>query len=201
MTFREYLLEARTITPQQPLNNVFIVLGLPGSGKSTLYRNGLINAQNTVMLTPDRWIELLSKKENIDIKNPIRTAELYDRVIKRHNRQAMTVIKQHAQSNFIIETLGRDMFRLKDILIRTKKQGMNIVVIHVHVSLETAKKGNLTRVRSVPEDIIEDAYKRIEKNFNFLVTSPEVDEAWRVDNDARPGYKDFRTSNFIRRIK
>ena len=169
MTFQRYIEEARTITPEIPFNNVFIVLGLPGAGKSTLYRSGVFNIANSVVLTPDLWIEMLGKKEKIDIKNPINTATLYDRVIKKHNRLSSNVITKAARSNFIIETLGRDIFRLKDILIRTKKRDMRVVVVLVHVDLETAKANNAARIRSVPNEIIEDAYNKIEKNFNFLV--------------------------------
>jgi hypothetical protein len=201
MTFQEFICEARTITPEVPFNNVFVVLGLPGAGKTTLYKSGVFNVANTVLLTPDLWIELLSKKENIDIKTPTNTSTLYNRVIKKHNRVSSNVITKAARSNFIIETLGRDIFRLKDILIRAKKRDMRVIVVLVHVDLKTAIANNALRARSVPGNIIKDAYNKIENNFNFLVTSGEVDEAWRIDNNTNLNYADLRTSNFIRRIK
>ncbi len=201
MTFKNFLKEARNITPEQPNNNVFIVIGIPGAGKSTLLKNGLLNVDNIVLLTPDRWIELLSKKENIDITNPINTSDLYNRVINKHVGFANRVLTPKALSNFVIETLGRNTMRLKDILIRTKKKGMRIIAVLVHVDLNTAITNNQRRYRFVSKDIIIDAYNKIEKNFNYLIASPEVDEAWKISNNSRPSYQEFRTSNFIQRLK
>jgi predicted ABC-type ATPase len=201
MTFKTFLLEKRVITPSQPNNNLIIVVGVPGAGKSALFQNGLLNVDNPVHVTPDKWIELMSRKEKINLKDPSKTTELYNRVNPVYLRHSNRMITREAQSNFILETLGRNIHALKNLLIRTKKRGMNIVVVMVHISLEQAKINNKTRGRSVPDSIIEDAYKSIERNFNYLVSCGEVDEAWRMDNTTRPTYQDFRSSNFIRKIK
>jgi predicted kinase len=203
MVFKNFLLlkEERVITPQQKENNIFIILGLPGAGKSAIQRFGLINAPNLQLLTPDKWIEILAKKEKVDIKQPEKTAELYQRVKPTHQPFVSSVLKLSARSNFIIEKLGRDLESLKKIIHLSKENGFRVVIVLVHVGLEKAKEGNRSRPRSVPEEVIEDAYKHIEKNFNALISFPEVDEAWRIDNEMRPSFEQFRSSDFIKKIK
>ena len=82
MTPQRFLLEKKNITPESSTNNVVIVMGLPGSGKTTLFQAGIYNVDNAVHLTPDNWIELLSKKENIDLKAPEKTKELPFKVVE-----------------------------------------------------------------------------------------------------------------------
>jgi len=203
MGFKDYffLKEEKVITPLQKENNVFIILGLPGAGKSTIQRFGLINAPNLHLLTPDKWIEFLAKKENIDIKQSSNTASLYHQVKPIFKPFVSSILKTSSRSNFIIEKLGKDLESLKKIIFMSKEKGFRVIVILVHVGLEKAKEGNRQRIRMVPEEVIEDAYKSVEKNFNTIVSFPEVDEVWRLDNEMRPSYDQFRTSDFIKKIK
>ena len=39
MTFKSFLLEKRTVTPERPYNNLIVIMGLPGAGKSTIIEN------------------------------------------------------------------------------------------------------------------------------------------------------------------
>lgn len=203
MVFKDYFLlrEERTITPKEKENNVFIVLGLPGAGKSTIQRFGLINAPNLHLLTPDKWIEILAKKKNIDLKQSFKTAELYHQIEPVFKPFASSALKTSARTNFVIEKLGKDLESLKKIISLSKEKGFRVVVVLVHVSLEKAKEGNRQRSRAVPEEVIEDAYKNVERNFNAIISFPEVDEAWRLDNEMRPSFDQFRSSDFIKKIK
>lgn len=203
MGFKDYffLREEKVITPLRKENNVFIILGLPGAGKSTIQRFGLINAPNLHLLTPDKWIELLAKKENVDIKQPLNTAELYHQIRPIFKSFTSSVLNPSSRSNFIIEKLGKDLESLKKVIFLSKEKGFRVIVVLVHVGLEKAKEGNRQRSRMVPEEVIEDAYKNVEKNFNAIISFPEVDEVWRLDNEIRPSYNQFRTSDFIKKIK
>lgn len=203
MSFKNFFLlkEERVITPEQEENNVFIILGLPGAGKSAIQKFGLINAPNLQFLSPDKWIELIAKQKNIDIKDPQETSILYQKIKPIHRPFTSSVLKTSSRANFVIEKLGRDLMSLKKIIFLSKERGFRVVIILVYVGLDKAKEGNRQRIRAVPEDVIEDAYKNVEKNFNALISFPEVDEVWRLDNEMRPSFFQFRSSDFIKRIK
>jgi predicted kinase len=203
MVFKDYfvLKEEKVITPKEKENNVFIILGLPGAGKSAIQRLGLINATNLHLLTPDKWIEILAKNKNVDIKQSSNTAELYHQIKPVFKPFASSVLKTSARTNFVIEKLGKDIESLKKIIFLSKEKGFRVIIVLVHVNLEKAKEGNRQRSRAVPEEVIEDAYKNVEKNFNAVISFPEVDEVWRLDNEMRPSFNQFRSSDFIKKIK
>ena len=201
MTFKSFLLEKRTVTPEIPYNNLIVVMGLPGAGKSTIIEKGLLNVNNIVHVTPDKWIEYIAKREQKDLKNPVHTSDIYKEVGDKHRSFTGRIIDPRAQSNFVLETLSRNPFNIQGLLIRAKKKGMNIVLVYVRTSLEAALKNNRNRRRMIPEEVIRDTFKSIENNFRILRTSVQVDEAWIIDNSSKPTYADYRTSDFIQRVK
>jgi len=201
MTFQRFLLERKNITPEHPDNNVILMLGVPGSGKTTLLKAGIVNVDNIVHLTPDRWIDLLSKKENASLTAPEKTKELYNRVMPVFLRHSNHLVTQKAQSNFVIEMTGKNIFSIKDLLIRTKKKGFRIIAVLVQTDLKKALFNNKIRARRVPERAIIETHKQLQDNFKFVVSSGEVDEAWVINNTDTPTYKQFRSSKFIKKIK
>ncbi len=201
MTFKTFLLENRVVTPEMPYNNLIVIMGLPGAGKSTIFEKGLLNIDNAVHVTPDRWIELLAKKDKKDLTNPGHTAEIYNKISNTHRKFTGRVITPEARSNFVLETLSRNPFNIQSLIIRTKKKGMRVVLVYVRTSLQTALDNNRKRKRVIPDEVITDTFKSIEHSFKFLKSSAEVDEAWVIDNANKPTYNDFRTSEFIRKVK
>jgi len=201
MTFQRFITEKKNITPELPDNNVIIMLGVPGSGKTSLLKAGIVNVDNIIHLTPDKWIELLSKKENLSLSSSEKTKELYNKVMPVFLRHSNRIVTQKAQSNFVIEMTGKNIFSIKDLLIRTKKKGFRIIAVLVQTDLKKALFNNKARARRVPERAIVEAYKELQENFKFVVSSGEVDEAWVIDNTDFPTYKQFRTSKFIKKIK
>ena len=96
---------------------------------------------------------------------------------------------------------GKNIFSLKNILIQTKKKGFRIIAVLVRSDLKKALLNNKSRARKVPERAIFETHKEIERNFKFVSSSGEVDEAWIIDNTTLPSYKEFRTSKFIKKVK
>lgn len=201
MTFKYFLLEKRVVTPETPYNNLIIIMGLPGAGKSTVIEKGLLNVNNIVHVTPDKWIEYIAKREEKDLKDPTHTANIYSKVGDMHRSFTGRVIDPRAQSNFVLETLSRNPFKIQSLLIRAKKKGMNVVLVYVRTSLEVALKNNKNRRRVVPEEVIKDTFKSIENNFKILRSFAQVNEVWVIDNSNKPTYVDYRTSEFIQRVK
>lgn len=201
MTFQRFLTERKNITPEYPDNNVVLMLGVPGSGKTTLLKAGIVNVDNIVHLTPDKWIDILSKKENASLSASEKTKELYNRVMPVFLRHSNRLVTQKAQSNFVIEMTGKNIFSIKDLLIRTKKKGFRIIAVLVQTDLKKALFNNKIRARRVPERAIIEAHKQLQDNFKFVVSSGEVDEAWVINNADTPTYKQFRSSKFIKKIK
>lgn len=201
MNFKSFLLENRVVTPEVPYNNLIVIMGLPGAGKSTIFEKGLLNIDNAVHVTPDTWIELFAKINKKDLTNPKHTAEIYKNISNIHRGFVGRIIKPEARSNFVLETLGRNPFNIQSLIIRTKRKGMRVVLVYVRTSLQAALENNKRRKRVIPEEVITDTFKSIENSFRILRTSADVDEAWVIDNVNKPTYNDFRTSDFIRKVK
>ena len=201
MNFKSFLLENRVVTPEVPYNNLIVIMGLPGAGKSTIFEKGLLNIDNAVHVTPDRWIELLAKRDKKDLTNPNHTTEIYNKISKIHRKFTGRVITPEARSNFVLETLSRNPFNIQSLIIRTKRKGMRVVLVYVRTSLQAALENNKRRKRVIPEEVITDTFKSIENSFRILRSSADVDEAWVIDNVNKPTYNDFRTSDFIRKVK
>jgi len=201
MTFKRFLLENRVVTPKIPYNNLIIIMGLPGAGKSTIFEKGLLNIDNAVHVTPDTWIELFAKTNKKDLTNPKHTAEIYRNISNIHRGFTGRIIKPEARSNFVLETLGRNPFNIQNLIIRTKKKDMRVVLVYVRTSLQAALENNRERKRVIPEEVITDTFKSIENSFRILRSTADVDEVWVIDNTNRPTYSDFRTSEFIRKVK
>lgn len=200
-TFRNFLLEKRVVTPVEPYNNLIVIMGLPGAGKSTIFEKGLLNIDNAVHVTPDTWIELFAKINKKDLTNPKHTAEIYKNISNKHRGFTGRIIKPEARSNFVLETLGRNPLNIQSLIIRTKKKDMRVVLVYVRTSLRAALENNRERKRVIPEEVITDTFKSIENSFRILRSTAEVDEAWVIDNANKPTYNDFRTSEFIERVK
>jgi predicted ABC-type ATPase len=201
MSFKKFLLENRVVTPEVPYNNLIVIMGLPGAGKSTVFEKGLLNIDNAVHVTPDKWIELFAKINKKDLTNPKHTAEIYKNISNIHRGFTGRIIKPEARSNFVLETLGRNPFNIQSLIIRTKKKGMRVVLVYVRTSLQAALENNRERKRVIPEEVITDTFKSIENSFRILRSSADVNEAWVIDNTNKPTYDDFRTSDFIRKVK
>ena len=194
--------EERNITSDQAYNNFVLVLGIPGAGKSTLYKYGLINLDNIVHVSPDKWIEIHAKQKQINLGSPAETAKVHQQISptwKKHSQQF--IANKSNRVNYVMEKIGGNPESTKKIIDQVKELGFKIIVVLVHVNLDTAIKANQQRPRTVPENLIKDAYERIESTFDYLVGQPEVSEAWRIDNDQHPSYQGFRSSNFIKKIK
>ena len=193
------LTEERCITPDQPIGNVVILIGSPGSGKSAITRMGLLNVDNIDHVTPDKWVEILARHRKADLSDPRQTAGLHLHVSPLYRKHKETSISLSARSNFVFETTGKRLEGLKHIISISRQANMRVVLVYVSVSLKTAHHGNSSRSRRVPRHVVGISHDAAETNFNAAI--PLADEAWKVDNDTRPGYTQVRTSAFIKRIK
>lgn len=191
------LLEARVISPAQSSGVCVILLGASGSGKSTVLKHGVINLRNYRYLNSDIWVHGLAKRDGLDLADPETTADLHHRVTDTHNRFRRHMLKV-PDKNLVVETTGR-LETVNELISVLRANGWYIVTILVRVSLATTLEGNRSRDRRVPEEVVRISHKRVERT--FYKVAPDVDEAWVVDNDARPSVRDFRTSNFIERVR
>jgi predicted kinase len=199
---RVLLKEEKNITPLQPYGNFVLVLGIPGAGKSTLYKLGLINMDHIVHVSPDKWIEIYAKNKEMDLSDPEKTSELHQQISPQWRKHSQQFIANKSnRANYVMEKIGNDMDSIKTLVQQIKDLGLNLIVVLVHVNLDTALTANNQRTRKVPEKIVEDAYHKIEDTFNFLAGHTDVQQAWRIDNDQHPDYQDYRSSNFIKKIK
>jgi predicted ABC-type ATPase len=199
MKFKEFLKEARAVTPDIRDHNLVILYGLPASGKSAVLKFGLINLPNIQVLTSDKWTELLGRKERKDLSNPEHTSELHHKVSPKFDAHRYNATHVRNRSNIVIESIGRNYQKLLNLITKSQADGFRIVLVWVKVDLETSIKANKVRNRMVPAEAIEVSYKNTKQHFKQLVD--KVEEAWIIDNTTHPDFNDFRSSNYISRIK
>lgn len=199
MQFKDFFTEARAVTPDIRDHNLVILYGMPASGKSAVLKHGLINLPNIQVLTSDKWVELLAHKEKKDLKNPEHTAELHHKVSPKFDIHRYNASHVRNRSNIVIENVGRNYQKLLNLITKSQADGFRIVLVWVKVDLETSIKANKARNRTVPSEVIEISYKNTQQHFNQLVD--KVEEAWIINNTTHPDFKDFRSSQYITRIK
>lgn len=121
-----------------------ILLGTPGSGKSTFAKKFIHNTSKT--FSTDDISLLFTKDPNKYYKN---SSDL--------NINKLLHFLQSGQ-NFIYDTTGTQNKNILKIFSEAKKVNYKIIFIHILVSLDKSKLQNKNRERNVPDDYIELSY-------------------------------------------
>lgn len=130
-----------------------ILLGTPGAGKSTFINNFIMprNPKFKSFSTDD--VSLMFTK------NP----QKYHQGSSELNIERLLLFLKSGQ-NFIYDTTGAQDKNVFDIVKASRKFGYKIVFIQVMVDIETAKRQNLQRNRTVDEYYIDFVYSRQHQN-------------------------------------
>ena len=199
MQFKEFFTEEKNITPEKRYHNMVILYGMPASGKSSVLKYGLINLPDIKVLTSDHWLEMIAKKEKLNLKDPAVVNTLHKRVSPKFDKYREDVLHTNNKANIVIENIGKNYHKLLKLITKAQLEGFRVVLVWIKVEKETSVKANIARNRSINPEEIEISYDNTRKHFNTLVD--DVEEAWIIDNDTHPNFNDFRSSKFIKRIK
>ena len=130
-----------------------ILLGTPGAGKSTFINNFIMprNLKFKSFSTDD--VSLMFTKD----------PQKYYQGSSDLNIERLLLFLKSGQ-NFIYDTTGAQDKNVFDIVKSSRKFGYKIIFIQVIVDIETAKRQNLQRNRTVDEHYIDFVYSRQHQN-------------------------------------
>jgi predicted kinase len=130
-----------------------ILLGTPGAGKSTFINNFIMprNPKFKSFSTDD--VSLMFTKD----------PQKYYQGSSDLNIERLLLFLKSGQ-NFIYDTTGAQDKNVFDIVKSSRKFGYKIIFIQVMVDIETAKRQNLQRNRTVDEYYIDFVYSRQHQN-------------------------------------
>lgn len=139
---------------------VFIMIGVPGSGKSTIAKE-IAEKYNAKILSSDKIREELFGSEDCQSKGWLVFSTLYSRA-----REYLM-----KNENIIIDATSINRKARKQIFSNLKDFDFEKIAIVKEVPIEVAKERNKSRDRVVPDAVIENFYARYEKP-----TKEEFDE-------------------------
>lgn len=154
------------------MNKLIMIVGLPGSGKSTYAQKLIKEMDNLVVFSSDNLREELFGDTNNQDNNGILFEELHKRI-----REALL-----AGKNIVYDATNVSSKRRRGFLRNLSGKNFNDVEFHCHymnTGLEDSIKNNKKRDRMVPTEVIIDMRKRL--------TVPMYSEGW--DNIEIVGYK------------
>ena len=155
-------------------NEVVFTMGLPGAGKSTALRELGIDETHEI-LDPDAVKE---SHPDYDPKNP---SALHDWSMQEIESRWIEEVLASGEGRWVVDGTGTNAERMVRRMRQARSVGFHVVLLYVHVSLETALARNAARPRTVPEGIIHRKAADIETA--FLITRDYADEIRIVEND------------------
>ena len=144
--------------------------GGPGSGKSfTAARLGLY-AMGARPINSDAPFENALKKAGLSMKLDNLDPEVIDtmRVKAKKLSNAQMELAVNGRLGLVIDSTARDTSKIAKQKALLEALGYETAMVFVDTSLETALERNAQRPRSVPEKVVINSHKEIQKNKNKL---------------------------------
>lgn len=156
---KSYILEGRSF-------NVYLMCGLPGSGKSTWVKETHPEAE---IVSRDIIRAELGFTKDADEK-VVLTKEQEEQVTQKEHE----LIKRYSnkKKSFAVDDLNTGRYR-KDLIRTLKRYGAHVIGVNVKTPLETCIE---RRKGQIPADVI----RKIADNMQFI-TKDEVDEVVNVE--------------------
>jgi predicted kinase len=162
-----------------------ILAGGPGSGKSRVAKELGLASMGLVVVNSDVFFVQLLKRKGLSLKMP--ENEIEDREVARAmakvstDKRLTTLIK--ARMGVIIDSTSGDQQKSQKIITMLQKTGYDVKVIFINTSLETAKKRNKNRDRTLPDKVVEFSWTGAQKVKGVLKRSAGSKEYHEVQND------------------
>jgi predicted kinase len=134
-----------------------ILLGTPGVGKSTFAKSFITNKnRNIKIFSTDDISYTFTKQHNT-----------YRKGSSEINLRKLDMFMESGGS-FIYDTTGVQHENVSNITEKARKNGYDVIFIHLMAPLDTSLRQNQERERNVPDYYIKHAYERQYKNMHYF---------------------------------
>ena len=194
----------------------FFLAGGPGSGKSYVVQR-TTGGLGMRVVNPDTAFEKLLRDANLSLKMP--ETEQGPRDVVRAKAKALeTKRKQNyikGRLGLIIDGTGHDFAKITKQARELENLGYDTHMIFVNTSLDVALERNQMRPRSIPEKIVTQSWKDVQKNIGkfsnffkgrFIIVDnndpnepPHIEVFKRVRNLAKKKVQNTRAKQWIAR--
>ena len=151
----------------------FFLAGGPGSGKSWVSARTLMG-QGMKVINSDDGFERYAKQAGLDLKKmgSFTAAQTKKKdALRGRSKRGTTIMHQHAidgRLGMILDSTARDTARIESEAQSMRYLGYDTYMVFVNTTLEVALKRNEMRPRSVPEPIVINSHRQIQKNIPKL---------------------------------
>ena len=194
----------------------FFLAGGPGSGKSYVVQR-TTGGLGMKVVNPDTAFEKLLKDANLSLKMP--ETEQGPRDVVRAKAKALEMKRKQnyieGRLGLIIDGTGHDFAKITKQARELENLGYDTHMIFVNTSLDVALERNQMRARSIPEKIVTQSWKDVQKNIgkfsnffkgNFIIVDnndpnepPHIEVFKRVRNLAKKKVQNTRAKQWIAR--
>lgn len=163
LRFKQYLDEG--VNDPAIFRAVFLAGG-PGSGKSFVVGKTALQPLGFKLINSDPAFEAALKKAGLEPTPEDIGSELGQKI--RAKAKALTGKKMKlaldGRLGLIIDGTGKDYDKIAKQVNELRKLGYGVKMIFVNTDLETAKKRNAARARSLPDEMVEKMWNDVQKN-------------------------------------
>lgn len=151
-----------------PDDSLVIMVGIPGSGKSTISKNSEM-LKNANVISSDEIREKLFGNEADNSNNTLVFETFYSKIEESLKEGKLTV----ADSTAINRNTRKQLYLI------AAKYNRPIRLIIMNIQKEVAKYRNSNRSRVVPDEIIDKMYDRLLDEYNYI--NEEVEKLKEID--------------------
>ena len=176
LNFNDYLDNEEAINEGVYDKNIFkafFLAGGPGSGKSWVSARTLMG-QGMKVINSDDGFERYAKQAGLNLKKmgEFTAAQTKKKdALRGRSKRGTTIMHQHAidgRLGMILDSTARDTARIESDAQSMRCLGYDTYMVFVNTTLEVALKRNEMRPRSVPEPIVINSHRQIQKNIPKL---------------------------------
>ena len=167
--FQQYITEG---VYDPSIFKAFFLAGGPGSGKSWVSARAL-SGMGLKVINSDRAFESKLKKEKMSVDFATHDEK---QIIKRDKIRSQSKriagmqlgMALEGRLGIIIDSTARDVEKIQQEAKNLRRLGYDIHMVFVNTSLDVALERNRNRPRSLPDAIIINSHKQIQKNMGRL---------------------------------
>ena len=162
-----------------------VLAGGPGSGKSRIAKELGLASMGLVVVNSDAFFVQMLKRKGLSLKMP--ESEIEDREVARMAAKVSTDRRLGsliaARMGVIIDSTSGDQAKSQKIITMLQKTGYDVKIIFINTTLETAKRRNKARDRTLPDRVVEFSWKGAQKVKSVLKRLAGAKDYHEIQND------------------
>ena len=162
----------------------FFLAGGPGSGKTFVTQSAFAGTGLKVV-NSDAAFERGLKQANLSLKMPDVEEYFRNLVRTRAKMTAATMLDTYIEGRLglVIDATGRDLNVVQNQYARLRNLGYDCYMVFVNTSLNVALERNKTRVRSIPEYIVQKSWQGVQANIGTFQRMFSPNKMLIIDNN------------------